>query len=77
MTDAAYWLAVCDARRASCCPNGFPILARDTWCLALLSEVAEPGKPIPCGLDGWLWTFADHSQLLANSQVTMTTGDKR
>jgi hypothetical protein len=75
MTDAAYWLAVCDARRASC-PDGFQMLVRDQWCLRFLCGVAE-GKPTACGLDGWLWTFADHSQLLANSQVTMTTGDKR
>jgi hypothetical protein len=79
MTEAAYWLAFCSAR----CPGS---ILQDPWSMSLLSEVAGPRKinqtdpnreyrPSSVGIDGWLWTFSDTSQLLVNSNHALILGD--
>lgn len=66
MSEAAIWEAVCGTRVTA----GFRSLSEDPWCRSLLSDAAV-AFPRPVGADGWVWTFPDGSQLIANSQSTL------
>jgi hypothetical protein len=80
MTQAAYWLAFMQAR----CQQRS--ILQDPWCLSMLSQVAGPAwvntkdpnrayVPTNAGYDGWIWTFRDTSQIIANGTRTIILGN--
>jgi len=68
MTNAQYWLFICETRVTS----GSPSLLQDTWCSALLSEASET-PAVNCGPYGKMWTFTDGSTLVASPDGVVTT----
>lgn len=58
-TEALYWRVFCERQSHN--------LAGDPWCRAILTQAAL--ARVPAGRDGYQWTFADRSKLVANSEA--------